>query len=78
MCRLPRGLSLFTDFAATNGAVVHYATPVGDIPATNDLSKWNYNQWRRLGTSLATCDLQPLTIRCYYWQLTTNYWQFLQ
>lgn len=35
----------WADFAATNGAVVYYATPVGSTPATNDLSKWNYNQW---------------------------------
>ena len=33
------------DFAANNGAVVYYATPVGSTPATNDLTKWNYNQW---------------------------------
>jgi hypothetical protein len=36
----------WADFASTNGAVVYYATPVGSIPATNDLTKWNYNQWR--------------------------------
>jgi len=35
----------WADFAANNGAVVYYATPVGSIPATNDLTKWNYNQW---------------------------------
>lgn len=35
----------WADFAATNGAVVYYATPVGSIPATNDLTQWNYNQW---------------------------------
>jgi len=35
----------WADFASTNGAVVYYATPVGNTPATNDLSKWNYNQW---------------------------------
>ena len=35
----------WADFAANNGAVVYYATPVGSIPATNDLSQWNYNQW---------------------------------
>ncbi|HEV2137093.1 MAG TPA: polysaccharide lyase family protein [Terracidiphilus sp.] len=35
----------WADFAATQGAVVYYATPVGSTPATNDLSKWNYNQW---------------------------------
>jgi len=33
------------DFASSNGAVVYYATPVGSTAATNDLSKWNYNQW---------------------------------
>lgn len=33
------------DFAANQGAVVYYATPVGSTPATNDLMKWNYNQW---------------------------------
>jgi hypothetical protein len=35
----------WADFASTNGAVVYYATPVGSIPATNDLTQWNYNQW---------------------------------
>ena len=35
----------WADFAANSGAVVYYATAVGNIPATNDLSKWNYNQW---------------------------------
>jgi len=39
----------WADFAANQGAVVYYATPVGSIPATNDLSKWNYVHW---GTSL--------------------------
>jgi hypothetical protein len=33
------------DFAATTGGVIYYATPVGPTPATNDLMKWNYNQW---------------------------------
>lgn len=36
----------WADFATTSGAVVYYATPVGSIPATNDWSKWNYNQWQ--------------------------------
>jgi rhamnogalacturonan endolyase len=36
----------WADFAANKGGVVYYATPVGSIPATNDLSKWNYNQWQ--------------------------------
>ncbi len=35
----------WADFAANSGAVVYYATPVGSVPATNDLTKWNYNQW---------------------------------
>lgn len=35
----------WADFATTNGAVVYYATSVGSNPATNDLTKWNYNQW---------------------------------
>ncbi|HWF48475.1 MAG TPA: polysaccharide lyase family protein, partial [Bryobacteraceae bacterium] len=35
----------WADLAPNNGAVVYYGTPVGAIPATNDLTKWNYNQW---------------------------------
>jgi hypothetical protein len=35
----------WADFAANQGAVVYYATPIGSIPATNDLHQWNYNQW---------------------------------
>ena len=35
----------WSDFAVNQGAVVYYATPVGSTPATNDLLKWNYNQW---------------------------------
>lgn len=35
----------WADFASTQGAVDYYATAVGSTPATNDLSKWNYNQW---------------------------------
>jgi hypothetical protein len=35
----------WADFAPTNGAVIYYATAVGSTPATNDLTKWNYNQW---------------------------------
>src|SRR5579862_1348281 len=35
----------WADFAANQGAVIYYATPVGSTPATNDLSQWNYNQW---------------------------------
>lgn len=33
------------DFAANGGAVIYYATAVASTPATNDLSKWNYNHW---------------------------------
>jgi hypothetical protein len=33
------------DFAATNGAVVYYATAVGSHAATNNLDLWNYVQW---------------------------------
>lgn len=35
----------WADFASNLGAVVYYATSVGSTPTTNDLSKWNYNQW---------------------------------
>jgi rhamnogalacturonan endolyase len=35
----------WADFANNNGAVIYYATPVGSTPASNDLTKWNYNQW---------------------------------
>jgi hypothetical protein len=35
----------WADFAPTNGAVIYYATAVGPTPATDDLTKWNYNQW---------------------------------
>jgi rhamnogalacturonan endolyase len=38
----------WADFSANQGAVVYYGTAVGSIPATNDLTKWNYNHW---GTS---------------------------
>ena len=30
---------------ANQGAVVYYATAVGSTPATNDLTKWNYDHW---------------------------------
>ena len=36
----------WADFAANQGAVIYYATPVGSTPATRDLTKWNYNQWQ--------------------------------
>ena len=35
----------WADFADNLGAVNYYATAVGSTPATNDLTKWNYNQW---------------------------------
>jgi hypothetical protein len=35
----------WADFAANNGAVVYNATSGLAGPATNDLSKWNYNHW---------------------------------
>lgn len=40
------------DFAANSGAVVYYATPVGSTPATNDVTKWNYNQWHIFNPNL--------------------------
>lgn len=33
------------DFASNSGSVVYYATAVGSVSATNDLSQWNYNHW---------------------------------
>ncbi len=42
----------WSDFAANKGAVVYYATPVGSIPASNDLSKWNYVQWHSFSPGL--------------------------
>jgi uncharacterized protein (TIGR03437 family) len=42
----------WADFAANNGAVVYYATAVGAMPATNDLSQWNYNQWQSFNPGL--------------------------
>ncbi|MGD0830707.1 MAG: polysaccharide lyase family protein, partial [Terracidiphilus sp.] len=35
----------WSDFAANDGAVIYYATPVGSTPATNNLQEWNYIQW---------------------------------
>lgn len=35
----------WADFKSTGGAVDYYATAVGSTPATNNLKKWNYNQW---------------------------------
>lgn len=42
----------WADFASTSGAVIYYATPVGSTPATNDLSRWNYNQWHLFNPGL--------------------------
>jgi len=42
----------WADFAANSGAVVYYATPVGTTPATNDVTKWNYNQWHSFNPKL--------------------------
>src|SRR5262249_34796025 len=42
----------WADCAPNGGAVVYYATPVGSVPATNDLSKWNYNQWHNFDPNL--------------------------
>lgn len=42
----------WADFAANQGAVIYYATPVGSTPATNDLSQWNYNQWHLFNPGL--------------------------
>ena len=42
----------WADFAANKGAVIYYATRVGNIAATHDLSKWNYNQWEMFNPGL--------------------------
>jgi hypothetical protein len=42
----------WADFASNQGAVIYYATPVGSIPATNDLTKWNYIQWQHFNPGL--------------------------
>jgi hypothetical protein len=49
----------WADFAANSGAVVYYATPVGSIPATNDLTKWNYNQWHIFSPGLYAAPYNP-------------------
>jgi hypothetical protein len=49
----------WADFAANLGAVVYYATPVGSTPATNDLSKWNYNQWHIFHPNLYAVPYNP-------------------
>lgn len=49
----------WADFAAHLGAVVYYATPVGSTPATNDLTKWNYNQWQIFNPGLYAAVYNP-------------------
>jgi hypothetical protein len=49
----------WADFAANQGAIVYYATPVGSTPATNDLTKWNYNQWRVFSPGLFAAPYNP-------------------
>jgi rhamnogalacturonan endolyase len=49
----------WADFAANQGAVVYYATPVGSVPATNDLTKWNYNQWHIFSPGLFAAPYNP-------------------
>jgi len=35
----------WADFAANNGAVIYYATPVGSNAASDYTTQWNYNHW---------------------------------
>ncbi len=42
----------WADFAANQGAVVYNATDGPAGSATNDLSKWNYNQWQTFDPGL--------------------------
>ncbi len=49
----------WADFAANKGAVDYYATQVGSTPATNDLSKWNYNQWHSFNPKLYAAVYNP-------------------
>jgi len=42
----------WADFAANQGAVVYNATSGPAGPATNDLSKWNYNHWQTFDPGL--------------------------
>jgi len=42
----------WADFAANQGAVVYNATSGPAGPATNDLTKWNYNHWKSFDPSL--------------------------
>lgn len=41
--------NFWADFAANNGTVIYYGTSVGDTPATNDTTKWNYTRWGKHG-----------------------------
>jgi len=49
----------WADFAPTSGAVIYYATAVGSTPATNDLTKWNYNQWHVFNPGLYAAVFNP-------------------
>ena len=60
----------WADFDANAGAVVYYATLVGSIPATNDLSKWNYNQWHNFNPRLFAKVFNPTDD-------TTNGYQYI-
>jgi rhamnogalacturonan endolyase len=42
----------WADFTASQGAVVYNATDGPSYTATNDLSKWNYNQWQSFDPGL--------------------------
>lgn len=42
----------WADFQANQGAVVYNATSGPAGPATNDLSKWNYNHWKTFNPGL--------------------------
>jgi rhamnogalacturonan endolyase len=42
----------WSDFQANQGAVVYNATSGPAGPATNDLSKWNYNHWKTFNPGL--------------------------
>jgi len=42
----------WVDFQANQGAVVYNATSGPAGPATNDLSKWNYNHWKTFNPGL--------------------------
>jgi hypothetical protein len=52
----------WADFAANSGAAVYYATPVSSVPATNDLTKWNYNQWHIFNPGLYAAPYNPADV----------------